>query len=327
MDGRYQVMRWTVWAEFNMMGTVTTWTTASAAWLNVCDSCKTRSLDHMKTVTPAADSDPRQTGWPCAGGAASGVCRLVNSHGAGRTNVQVRADERLGQLMMNEPPRTTSVKAKSAATPPIPEEHIAETAPLTSRTPKTPSRRPTSLGQESAPPGDQATISDQAHQEGEVRGDQEEGGHCGSIEGADDLRRRRHGELRGGEDQGQGQEQPGRVSVLWKSLRDLQRRTRAWSARSLHVHVPPYRNRMAVRDGSCLRRAACWLWIASRTRFKGQLQASKTYCLRRTAGRGSFAVFETHIEQVSKANYKPPKRTFRHTETEWQWGTDHAFQG
>ena len=71
---------------------------------------------------------------------------LVNSRGAGRTNVQVRADERLGQLMMNEPPRTTSAKAKSAVTPPIPEEHIAETAPLTSRTPKTPSRRSTSLG-------------------------------------------------------------------------------------------------------------------------------------------------------------------------------------
>ena len=80
---------------------------------------------------------------------------LVNSHGAGRTTVQVRADERLGQLMMNEPPKVTGAKAKSAATPPIPEEHIAETAPLTSRTPKTPSRRSTSPtrtpGTESAP--------------------------------------------------------------------------------------------------------------------------------------------------------------------------------
>lgn len=79
---------------------------------------------------------------------------LVNSHGAGRTTVQVRADERLGQQMMNEPPKT-GAKAKSAATPPIPEEHIAETAPLTSRTPKTPSRRSTSPtrtpGTESAP--------------------------------------------------------------------------------------------------------------------------------------------------------------------------------
>ena len=80
---------------------------------------------------------------------------LVNSHGAGRTTVQVRADERLGQLMMNEPPKTTGAKAKSAATPPIPEEHIAETAPLTSRMPKTPSRHSTSPtrtpGTESAP--------------------------------------------------------------------------------------------------------------------------------------------------------------------------------
>ena len=80
---------------------------------------------------------------------------LVNSHGAGRTTVQVRADERLGQLMMDEPPKTKGAKAKSAATPPIPEEHIAEMAPPTSRTPKTPSRRSTSPtrtpGTESSP--------------------------------------------------------------------------------------------------------------------------------------------------------------------------------
>ena len=209
-----------------MMGTVTTWTTASAAWLNVCDSCKTRSLDHMKTVPPAADFDPRQTGWQCMGAHKPGRERsnqyalwtacsrcglrlsyvakgrhqgdtravgpprdlviqaqeelrvefaptdmnekifqgklmevkgreLVNSHGAGRTTVQVRADERLGQLMMNEPPKAKGAKAKSAATSPIPEEHIAEMAPPTSRTPKTPSRRSTSPtrtpGTESSP--------------------------------------------------------------------------------------------------------------------------------------------------------------------------------
>ena len=80
---------------------------------------------------------------------------LVNSHGAGRTTVQVRADERLGQLMMSEPPKTKGARAKSAATSPIPEEHIAEMAPPTSRTPKTPSRRSTSPtrtpGTESSP--------------------------------------------------------------------------------------------------------------------------------------------------------------------------------
>ena len=79
---------------------------------------------------------------------------LVNSHGAGRTTVQVRADERLGQLMMSEPPKTKGARAKSAATSPIPEEHIAEMAPI-ARTPKTPSRRSTSPtrtpGTESSP--------------------------------------------------------------------------------------------------------------------------------------------------------------------------------
>ena len=59
------------------------------------------------------------------------------------------------------------------------------------------------------------------------------------------------------------------------------------------MRVPPHRNRMAVRDGPCLRRAA---------------------------GPSSFAGFEMHIKQVSMASYKPPKRTFRHTESEWQWG-------
>lgn len=206
---------------------VTTWTSDLAAWLNVCDSCKTRSLDQMKTVSPVAESDPRQTGWPCMGnhkpgrersnqyalwtacsrcglrltymakGRHQGECRavgpprelviqaqeelrvefaptqmnekifqgklmevkgreMVNTHGAGRSTVQVRADERLGQAMMNEPKRTSSARAKSAAVPPpIPEENVTDPPPLTSRTPKTPLRRSTSPtrtpGTESAP--------------------------------------------------------------------------------------------------------------------------------------------------------------------------------
>ena len=223
-----------------------------------------------------------RAGDPSAGGAASGVCR----DGHEREDLPGQAPgegQRAGEFSWSRMNQCPSPCRRALGT--ADDERAAED-----------NKREGEVGSDTANPrgahrGDGTTDLQDAQdsfetihlswEEGEVRGDQEEGGHCGSIGGADDLRRR-HGELRGGEDQGQGQEQPGQVSVLWKSLRDLQHRMRAWSARSLHVHVPPHRNRMAVRDGSCLRRAA---------------------------GHGSFAGFESHLEHVSKASYKPPKRT------------------
>ena len=111
--------------------------------------------------------------------------------------------------------------------------------------------------------------------------------------------------------------------------------------RASKTYIPPHWNSMEVEDGSCLRKAAGpglfadfetqIKWV-SKTIYKPPIFPSATPRQHGNEGRivpskDSWSWLICWLSNLYRTNFKGLQNVRSATETVWQWGTDHAFEG